>query len=410
MSHKLEEAEAKKIALQKEETEATEKKLLAKEQFDRCQAAYTERNRTLDYTSEKEADEVLAEAQQKKASAESAYAKADKEKSRLEEEKTGTQTGIVRCERELPERKKEAEAKQQKYDLYIEEKDISKLEWQTLVEQYSMDAMEEMRQKREDYQNQKTMYQSRYETAKETVGEKGKPDIEKLSEELKAAEEQSKLAGRAVNEWEISNQKDTEILGAVEEIWSGRQQVLEQHNRITRLYTVISGNVSGSRMDLETFVQRYYLERILYAANRRFEEMSAGQFELRMFDEKKAAIGKNKGLDLMVYSNVTGKEREVRTLSGGESFMAALSMALGMADEIQENSAAIHLDMMFIDEGFGSLDEHAREQAVRVLKEMAGGSKLIGIISHVTELKQEMEDQLLITKDEEGSHVRWQLS
>lgn len=172
MSHKLEEAEAKKIALQKEETEATEKKLLAKEQFDRCQAAYTERNRTLDYTSEKEADEVLAEAQQKKASAESAYAKADKEKSRLEEEKTGTQTGIVRCERELPERKKEAEAKQQKYDLYIEEKDISKLEWQTLVEQYSMDAMEEMRQKREDYQNQKTMYQSRYETAKETVGEK----------------------------------------------------------------------------------------------------------------------------------------------------------------------------------------------------------------------------------------------
>ena len=328
MSHKLEEAEAKKIALQKEETEAAEKKLLAKEQFDRCQAAYTERNRTLDYTSEKEADEVLAEAQQKKAFAESAYAKADKEKSRLEEEKTGTQTGIVRCERELPERKKEAEAKQQKYDLYIEEKDISKLEWQTLVEQYSIDAMEEMRQKREDYQNQKTMYQSRYETAKEAVGEKEKPDVAKLSEELKAAEEQSKFTGREVNEWEISNQKDTEILEAVEEIWSGRQQVLEQHNRITRLYTVISGNVSGSRMDLETFVQRYYLERILYAANRRFEEMSAGQFELRMFDEKKAAIGKNRGLDLMVYSNVTGKEREVRTLSGGESFMAALSMAL----------------------------------------------------------------------------------
>ena len=163
-------------------------------------------------------------------------------------------------------------------------------------------------------------------------------------------------------------------------------------------------------IEIQNTRELYYLERILYAANRRFEEMSAGQFELRMFDEKKAAIGKNKGLDLMVYSNVTGKEREVRTLSGGESFMAAVSMALGMADEIQENSAAIHLDMMFIDEGFGSLDEHAREQAVRVLKEMAGGSKLIGIISHVTELKQEMEDQLLITKDEEGSHVRWQLS
>ena len=158
------------------------------------------------------------------------------------------------------------------------------------------------------------------------------------------------------------------------------------------------------------FVQRYYLEHILYAANRRFQEMSAGQFELRMYDLEKAGEGKNRGLDLMVYSTVTGKEREVRTLSGGESFMAALSLALGMADQIQQSSAAINLDMMFIDEGFGSLDEHSRNQAVRVLQEMAEGSRLIGIISHVSELKQEIEDQLLVNKDENGSHVKWQIS
>jgi exonuclease SbcC len=112
----------------------------------------------------------------------------------------------------------------------------------------------------------------------------------------------------------------------------------------------------------------------------------------------------------MVYSSVTGKEREVRTLSGGESFMAALSLALGMADQIQERSAAVNLDVMFIDEGFGSLDDHSRNQAVRVLMNMAGGSKLIGIISHVTELKQEIDNQLVVTKDDEGSHVRWQIS
>ena len=81
-----------------------------------------------------------------------------------------------------------------------------------------------------------------------------------------------------------------------------------------------------------------------------------------------------------------------------------------MADQIQESSAAINLDMMFIDEGFGSLDDNARNQAVKVLKDMAGGSKLIGIISHVTELKQEIEDQLLVRKDEEGSHLTWQIS
>ena len=112
----------------------------------------------------------------------------------------------------------------------------------------------------------------------------------------------------------------------------------------------------------------------------------------------------------MVYSAVTGKVREVRTLSGGESFMAALSLALGMADQIQESSAAINLDMMFIDEGFGSLDEHSRDQAVKVLQNMAEGEKLIGIISHVTELKQEIEDQLIVTKDDQGSHTCWQIS
>lgn len=163
-------------------------------------------------------------------------------------------------------------------------------------------------------------------------------------------------------------------------------------------------------MDIETFVQRYYLQKILHRANARFLEMSAGQFELRLVGEEQAGKGRNRGLDLMVYSNVTGREREVRTLSGGESFMAALSLALGMADQIQESSAAINLDVMFIDEGFGSLDEHSRGQAVRVLQQMAGGSKMIGIISHVTELKQEIEDQLLVTKDGEGSHVRWQVS
>lgn len=87
-----------------------------------------------------------------------------------------------------------------------------------------------------------------------------------------------------------------------------------------------------------------------------------------------------------------------------------MSLALGMADQIKQSSAAINLDMMFIDEGFGSLDEHSRNQAVRVLQEMAEGSRLIGIISHVSELKQEIEDQLIVTKDENGSHVKWQIS
>lgn len=109
----------------------------------------------------------------------------------------------------------------------------------------------------------------------------------------------------------------------------------------------------------------------------------------------------------MVYSTVTGKIREVRTLSGGETFMAALSLALGMSEQLQESAAAVNPDIMFIDEGFGSLDDNSRSQAVRVLKEMAEGNRLIGIISHVTEMKQEIDSQLVITKDNDGSHARW---
>ena len=232
-----------------------------------------------------------------------------------------------------------------------------------------------------------------------TSGVGGEGFFERL-EAVRASEEEAKACYRT----------NKTVYDSLKPVMEERGKIMAEHKRLDDLYNLLSGNVTGSRMDIETYVQRCYLERILYAANRRFEEMSAGQFELRMFDIDKAGKGKNRGLDLMVYSTVTGKEREVRTLSGGESFMAALCLALGMADQIQESAASVNLDMMFIDEGFGSLDEHSRDKAVRVLQDMAGGSRLIGIISHVTELKQEIEDQLIVRKDEEGSHVRWQIS
>lgn len=242
------------------------------------------------------------------------------------------------------------------------------------------------------------------------IGERQRPVLEEKRSQAEKAEKILEASGQLRDGIRSVYQENQAVYDTLAPILADRKRLVEEHAKLDNLYRLVSGNVSGSRMDLETYVQRYYLEKILDAANRRFQDMSAGQFELRMYDLEKAGEGKNRGLDLMVYSTVTGKEREIRTLSGGESFMAALSLALGMADEIQESSAAISLDIMFIDEGFGSLDEHSRNQAVKVLLEMAEGSKLIGIISHVTELKQEIEDQLIVTKDEAGSHVRWQIS
>ena len=137
--------------------------------------------------------------------------------------------------------------------------------------------------------------------------------------------------------------------------------------------------------------------------------MTASQYQLILKDLNKTGKRTNEGLDLMVYSLVTGKVREIKTLSGGESFMAALSLALGMADQIKNKKGSINLDMMFIDEGFGSLDDRSRAQAVNVLTEMAGSDKLIGIISHVSELKQNIGNQLIVSKDESVSTVKWKI-
>ena len=222
------------------------------------------------------------------------------------------------------------------------------------------------------------------------------------------AEEAFAEAGAELEEVKRTWLDDRKVLDALLPVMDERRQAVEEYNTVRNLYNRLAGKISGSRMDIETYVQRYYLQEILFSANRRFLEMSAGQFELKLKDDQSAAEGrKNQGLDLMVRSNITGREREIRTLSGGESFMAALSLALGMADRIRQSLSSVNLDIMFIDEGFGSPDEASRNLAVRVLKEMAGGSRLIGIISHVSELKQQIDDQLIVTKDEKGSHVKW---
>ena len=136
---------------------------------------------------------------------------------------------------------------------------------------------------------------------------------------------------------------------------------------------------------------------------------SSGQYYLQCRDIQSQSGNKASGLDLNVYSVVTNQARDIKTLSGGESFMAALSMALGLADIIQNASGSVHLDMMFIDEGFGSLDEKSLQEAIKVLNQLAGDSRLVGIISHVAELKDELNKKLIVTKSKTGSSVAWEI-
>ena len=366
--------------------------------------------KSCEFQTEKEAVDLLKQSEEEKDKAEKFYKKLSSDLKKISEDRQNTETLTEKYKKEIPVRKEQSRRKKEAYEIFMDEKNLSESEWKKLTEEYSREAEQEFLEKVNKYNEDKKAALVQKESAEKAVGKANRPVTEELRDEKRQADEKYKIAGAAYDLLKQNLRNDREVFEKLSERMEERKKVLEEHTRIDTLYRMASGNVSGARMDLETYVQRYYLERVLYAANRRFQEMSGGQFELRMYDLEKAGEGRNKGLDLMVYSTVTGKEREVRTLSGGESFMAALSLALGMADQIQESSAAVNLDMMFIDEGFGSLDEHSRNQAVRVLLEMAEGSRLIGIISHVTELKQEIEDQLLVTKDEGGSHVKWQIS
>lgn len=191
-----------------------------------------------------------------------------------------------------------------------------------------------------------------------------------------------------------------------------REQLYRQLEPVEKLHATASGRQAGkTKLDFETYVQRMYLQQILYEANSRFLEMSGGQYVLRMKDADQAGQKINEGLDLMVYSTVTATSRDIATLSGGESFMAALCLALGLADVVKRAAGSIHLDMMFVDEGFGSLDDRARQQAVQMLVDLTGDNgrngRMIGIISHVAELKQQIGNILYVKKSEAGSSIQW---
>lgn len=178
------------------------------------------------------------------------------------------------------------------------------------------------------------------------------------------------------------------------------------YTNIQALYTTACGAITGKeRITLETYVQMHYFDSIILRANTRLMMMSQGQYELKRGNS--AQLRSQTGLELNVIDHYNGTLRSVKTLSGGEAFKASLALALGLSDEIQSFAGGIHLDTMFIDEGFGTLDSESLSQAIKVLTSLTQGNKLIGIISHVGELKERIDKQIQITKqNERGSMAK----
>ena len=152
-------------------------------------------------------------------------------------------------------------------------------------------------------------------------------------------------------------------------------------------------------------MQQYYFKQVVSAANKRLTALTDGLFTLRCKEEAKDRV-RQSGLDLDVLDRGTGQWRDVSTLSGGESFLASLALALGLSDVVQSQSGAVRMDALFIDEGFGTLDDNALRASLQVLSDLADGKRLIGIISHVRELEERVEKQIVVSKTPRGSAVR----
>ncbi len=192
------------------------------------------------------------------------------------------------------------------------------------------------------------------------------------------------------------------ILSRLQETSAELLKLEQRWTMVRALSNTANGAVAGKeKIMLETYVQMAYFDRIISRANTRFMMMSGGQYELKR--RRTAESNKSQtGLELDVVDHYNGTERSVKTLSGGESFQASLSLALGLSDEIQSSAGGIRLDTMFVDEGFGSLDEESLRQALQALAGLAEGNRLVGIISHVTELKEKIDRQIVVTKERTG--------
>lgn len=242
----------------------------------------------------------------------------------------------------------------------------------------------------------------------EQIDGKTVEDLEEIQVQIQSVSQEQKIRQEEYLQLYSINKKNREIREHLKRYFEKTGSLQKQYEVVSNLSKTANGTLSGAvKMDFETYVQRQYFKQIIHAANKRLVQMTSNEFILQCREVKNLGSQGQAGLDLDVYHMASDSVRDVKTLSGGESFMASLAMALGLADIVQNTAGAIHLDTMFVDEGFGSLDDAAREQAIKILCDLADEKRLVGIISHVNELKEQIDCKLLVKKTEHGSHARW---
>lgn len=247
-----------------------------------------------------------------------------------------------------------------------------------------------------------TELKGKTEQLKKSLKKKEAIDSEKLTEEKRSLTERKSVLSEQSKKLAVRIDANTRAKENISAKACNLTLIEEKWTWVKALSNAANGNIPGKeKIMLETYIQTNFFDRIIDRANTRLMVMSGGQYELR---RRKAASNNRSqsGLELDVKDYYNGSTRDVKTLSGGESFKASLSLALGLSDEIQSSAGGIKLDTMFVDEGFGSLDEESLQQAMKALTSLSESNKLVGIISHVAELKEKIDKQIIVTKEKTG--------
>ncbi len=245
------------------------------------------------------------------------------------------------------------------------------------------------------------------DTLKDTLKDAVDVDIKQLKDKEAELTAEKDILENAERKAEVRYNQNKLAQKGIQNQYNAYKEIDERRSMVHSLSVTANGGFTAKegkdKITLETYVQIHYFDEIIRRANIRFMTMTSGQYELKRSELEQ---GSQSGLDLSVIDHYNGSERSVKTLSGGESFKASLSLALGLSDEIHAKSGGIRIDTLFVDEGFGSLDEESLNQAMNALTSVTEGNRLVGIISHVDELKERIDKKIIVTKDRSnGSKV-----
>ena len=401
-------------AVEKEEADFVRAQTIAKQQRKEAEQNYVSLQKIAEQIREKLVYPSLAEAKKQYAAMQKALAAAEQEIERKRQkvselaEAMNTLKGQKLAEEENQKTAKKLAVKTEKEYAKLLEKSgfVSEETYHlAILPERSRSKLE---REEKEYESQCLRQQSEQKLLEKQVSGKTYTDTAELNEQLKAEKQALKETEKTYMELHTAYENDRSVLQNCA-VYLEKGKKLESEDQVIKsLSKTANGRLSGSaKIDFETYIQRQYFKQIIHEANKRLLTMSNHQFILKLKEEANTGRKTNEGLDLSVYSLVTDSERDVKTLSGGESFLAALAMALGLSDIVERSAGAIHPDMMFIDEGFGSLDAQSRQQAIEVLAELAGDSRMVGIISHVTELKEQIDRKLVVSRTDKGSRAVW---